>query len=316
MKTYTLLALGPATPATDAAWLESPSIGTIFRHRRAAANGKRFGSRVFGIGVDSLVLALRTLNPSVKGPYLANNPWIGAALRVTGRSDFVVTGIYAEPSSRSWQVLRKLIGSAPVIALSESETKPWNAAGGRAQAILYGNSFGYPERDESRHLHIFVGGTSDRDPQVIEALKAEVLASVEPVRLTVATGELAGEISNGANVISRPGYLNQQEFGALLSTSTVAFLPIREGTRAAGHMVLVGALECGIPVAITSSEGMKEYPVNLAVQELDMSLDLIPQLRGLSNAMLDEGHSIRRVWSDRFSLAAYVKRIGRVLETL
>lgn len=269
-----------------------------------------------GIGLDSLVLAVRTLHPSVKGPYLANNPWIGAALRLTGRNDFVVTGIYAEPASRSWQVLRRLVGDAPVIALSESETRPWNSAGGRAQAVLYGNSFGYPPRNESKDLHIFVGGTSDRDPRVVEALQAEVLSSDAPVRLTLAMGEPAGEIRSGANIIRRPGYLTPHEFGTLLSTATVAFLPIREGTRAAGHMVLVGALESGIPVGITSSQGMKEYPVGPAVEELDVNLPLIPQLRRLSDAMIDQGPAVRRLWSERFSLAAYVKRVEKILESL
>ncbi|MDQ0768071.1 hypothetical protein QF031_000820 [Pseudarthrobacter defluvii] len=101
-------------------------IKAICQYEGAAITGKRWGSRVLGIGFDSMVLALKTLNPSVKGPYFATNPWIGAALRLTGRKDFVVTGIYAEPTSLSWKILRRLIGSAPVISMSESEARPWN----------------------------------------------------------------------------------------------------------------------------------------------------------------------------------------------
>ncbi|MDQ0000836.1 hypothetical protein J2W15_004356 [Pseudarthrobacter sulfonivorans] len=312
MKKYTLLALGPATPETDAAWLKSPRIVRVFRHRRAAINGKRFGSRLFGIGLDSLVLALKTFQPSIKGPYLANNPWIGAALRLTGRSDFVVTGIYAEPSSRSWRVLRMLVGNAHVIALSKSETVPWNSAGGRAQAVLYGNTFGYPPRSESDHFHVFVGGTSDRDPRVMEQLEAEVLTSEEPVRLTLATGERGEEKRHGSNVVCRPGYLKKEEFGELLSTASVVFLPISQGTRAAGHMVLVGALESGIPVMITSSEGMREYATGPFIAVCDSGQPILPQLRTLGHREVS-ADMIHRYWHDNFSLESYVRRVTGVL---
>lgn len=311
---YTYLALGPSTPDTDQAWLDSPRIKRIFRQHKAALNGKRGGSRLLGIGLDSLLLAVRTLRPSIKGPYIANNPWIGAALRVTGRRDFVVTGIYAEPNSSSWRILRKLIGDAPVIALSESETGPWNAAGGQAEAVLYGNTFGYPPKKDSQELHVFVGGTSDRDPRIIEALKAEVLASQEPTRLTLATGEPAGDVRQGDNLVSRPGYLTTREFGQLLSTASVAFLPIREGTRAAGHMVLVGALESGVPVGITASKGMKEYAIGSAVRQFNMELPLLPQLRTLVEETRGQEKAIRQLWSDCFSLPAYVRRVAAALE--
>lgn len=314
MASYTLLALGPASPESDQEWLACPHISDIFQHHRAALNGRRFGSRVLGIGLDSLVLAIRTLRPSVKGPYVANNPWIGAALRLTGRRNFVVTGIYAEPSSPSWKVLRRLIGDAPVIALSESEAGPWNADGGRAQAVLYGNSFGYPAKNAPQHLHIFVGGTSDRDTGIIRALEAEVLNSAEPVHLTLATGEPAGEIRHDGNVVSRPGYLTPKAFGELLSTASVAFLPIRQGTRAAGHMVLVGALESGVAVGVTPSEGMKEYVIGPAVAGCDPNQPIIPQLRRLVDQPASQEESIRQFWADTFSLSSYVSRVGAVLE--
>lgn len=315
MKPYTFLAIGPANPEADQAWLASPYVDRVCRQQMAATNGKRLGSRIFGIGLDSFALALRTLLPSVPGPYLANNPWIGAALRLTGRRNFVVTGVYAEPASRSWKILRRLIGEAAVVTLSESEAGPWNAAGGRASAVLYGNTFDYPERQPSSELHIFVGGTSDRDRQMIEALEAEVLASDEPVRLTLATGESAGETVSNGNVVSRPGRLSPSEFGALLSTATVAFLPLRDGTRAAGHMVLVGALESGLPVGVTPSRGMTEYTKGPAIKVCAPDKPLLPQLRRIAEWADGQDESIRSFWREVFSREAYIDRVGRALDS-
>lgn len=314
LRPYTLLALGPASPESDAEWLKSPRIKAIFQHYAAAPTGKRLGSRILGIGFDSLVLALRTFSSSVRGPYVANNPWIGAALRITGRADFVVTGIYAEPSSRSWKILRRLIGDARVIALSESEIGPWNADGGCARAVLYGNTFGYPLKEDLQHFHIFVGGTSDRDPEIIRALETEVLESTTPVQLTLATGEQGEKVQQGNNVVVRPGYLSQREFGQMLSTASVVFLPIAQGTRAAGHMVLVGALESGIPVSVTPSEGMREYIIGPAVALCDPNQAILPQLRRLAEQPSLKPDFIHAFWSNRFSLESYVARVAASLE--
>lgn len=313
---YTLLAIGPENPVSDRAWLDSSTIGRVIRQKSNAVAGRRFGSRVLGIGLDSLLLAVRTLGPGVSGPYLANNPWIGAALRITGRQDFVVTGIYAEPASRSWKLLRRLIGKAPVITLSKSEVGPWNAEGGNASAVLYGNSFGYPPKQCDDDLHIFVGGTSDRDAELIQRLENEVLASPTPVRLTLAVGGHPDEKTAGGNVVSRPGTLGQSEFGALLSTASVVFLPLVSGTRAAGHMVMVGAVESGIPVSVTSSEGMAEYVIGPSINLCDKGLPLLPQLRSLAQDSAGKESSIRDFWRQVFSLEAYVGRVSGVLESL
>ena len=311
---YTLLAMGPANPRSDSEWLRHPLIKATCQHHRAAITGKRLGSRVLGIGLDSLILALRTLDPTVRGPYLATNPWIGAALRLTGRKHFVVTGIYAEPSSRSWKVMRRLLGDAPVITMSHSEAGPWNADGGRAQAVLYGNSLRYPPKKATQDLHIFVGGSSDRDPQVIRALEEEVLESSTPVQLTVATGGPAGETRRGENVIKRPGYLSQHEFGELLSTASVVFLPLASETRAAGHMVLVGAVESGIAVSVTPNEGLREYVIAPAVALCHPEQALLPQLRQLADASRAKQDEIRAIWANELSLQSYIARVGELLE--
>lgn len=314
MTSYTLLSIGPEDEDGDRAWLDSPFVRATLRQGTTAVSGKRFGSRILGIGLDSLILAFRTLMPGTKGPYLANNPWIGAALRLTGRRAFAVTGIYAEPTSRSWRLLRRLIGDATVVTLSESEAGPWNASGGRARAVLYGNTFNYPKSKPSKNLHIFVGGSSDRDQGRIRLLEEEVLASDEPVRLTLATGEPADEVVVGRNSVSRPGRLTPEAFGELLSTSTVVFLPLLEGTRAAGHMVLVGALESGLPVAVTPSRGIKEYVKGPAIVECDINQPLLPQLRTIADSAEGQRDAIRQFWHETFSLDAYVRRVGAALK--
>ncbi|WP_459790632.1 glycosyltransferase [Arthrobacter sp. AD-310] len=275
--------------------------------------GKRLNNRMLGIGLDSLLLALRTLHPKIRGPYLANNPWIAAALRVTGRKNFAVTGIYAEPDSRSWKVLQKLIGKASVITLSESEADAWNADGGHAQAVLYGNTFGYPPKAASEMFHIFVGGSSDRDQALIDALEGEVLASADAVRLTLAVGGEDGIKQALGNIVYRPGYIDQDRFGALLSSASVVFLPLRSGIRAAGHMVLVGALECGVPVMISPTEGVREYLQGSAVSAVDVRKPLLPQLQALAADARNSETELRRLWEEKFSLEAYTKRVSSVL---
>lgn len=306
---FTLLAIGVATPATDAAWRASSAIKAIVRQPSRALNGKRFGKRMWGIGLDSFLLALRTLSPSTKGPYLANNPWIAVALRLTGRKNFAVTGLYAEPGSRSWSVLKALIQHAPIITLSRSEAKVWNAEGGDARAVLYGNTFGYPASQNSDDLHIFVGGNSDRDPELIARLENEVLASTAPVRLTVAVGGERSIRTEAGNTIHRTGPVSQQEFGELISSASVVFMPMRSGIRAAGHMVMVGALESGVPVMVTPIEGMTEYVFGSSVVLCDPIQPLLPQLVQFVSAA-PSANQTKQFWDGHFSLQRYVERVS------
>lgn len=310
---YTMLAIGPANPDADMAWLKTAAILRVVRQPSKAVGGKRLNNRMLGIGVDSLLLALRTFAPGVRGPYLANNPWIGAALRLTGRKNFVVTGIYAEPRSRSWQVLQRLIGHTKVITLSESEANAWVADGGTAAAVLYGNTFRYPAKTASDEFHIFVGGSSDRDESLISRLESEVLQSDGGVRLTLAVGGQAGITEVNGNLVERTGTLSQKEFGQLLSTASVAFIPIKNGIRAAGHMVMVGALECGIPVLMTPAMGLREYFLAPAVSALNPDENILPQLRLLVDDPRNDSESIRSTWKQVFSLDAYTQRVASLI---
>lgn len=310
---YTLLAIGPSNPEADAAWLGTQAVKRVIRQPSRALAGKRLNSRMMGTGLDSLLLALRTLRPGVRGPYLANNPWIGAALRVTGRRNFVVTGIYAEPQSRSWRILLKLIGHTKVITLSDSEAEAWTADGGDATSVLYGNSFGYPAQKRSEEFHIFVGGSSDRDEELMSRLEREVLEAESGIRLTLAVGGEPGLIEENGNVVYRPGPLSQAEFGELLSTASVAFIPIRNGIRAAGHMVMVGALECGIPVLISPAQGVREYIFGPAINSLASEGAILPQLRRIAENPKNASAQIRTFWQDVYSLDAYTQRVASVL---
>ncbi|MDQ0768072.1 glycosyltransferase involved in cell wall biosynthesis [Pseudarthrobacter defluvii] len=180
--------------------------------------------------------------------------------------------------------------------------------------MLYGNSLGYPAQKPGDGFHIFIGGSSDRDPQAIRALEEEVLSSPTPVQLDIATGGPASEIRRGGNVVRHPGYVSQKEFGELLSTASVVFLPLARGTRAAGHMVLVGAVESGIPVAVTPNEGMKEYVIEPGVVLCDPDRAILPQLRELADATRGRQSEIRALWKAQLSLDSYISRIMEVLE--
>lgn len=313
---YTLLAIGPANPEADSVWLGTQSVSRVIRQPSQALAGKRLNNRMLGIGLDCLLLAMRTFRPGIRGPYLANNPWIGAALRLTGRKKFVVTGIYAEPKSRSWRILQKLIGHTKVVTLSSSEARAWVMDGGDATPVLYGNSFGYPSKKVSKEFHIFVGGSSDRDEALMARLEKEVLEAEPGTRLTLAVGGESGTVEANGNVVHRPGPVSQEEFGELLSSASVAFIPIQNGIRAAGHMVMVGALECGIPVLISPAQGVREYIHGDAIGALNAEKEILPQLRALAEDSRNQPEQVRAFWREEFSLEAYTRRVVGVLDSL
>ncbi len=100
--------------------------------------------------------------------------------------------------------------------------------GGRAVAVLYGNSYGYPSRQppEDSVTRVFIGGASDRDGALIAILEAEVRSTGVAVRLTVVDGGAPDHWSHGATEIRRPGYVSAEIFGQLVSESGVVVLPL------------------------------------------------------------------------------------------
>ncbi|MGZ3304081.1 MAG: glycosyltransferase family 4 protein, partial [Isosphaeraceae bacterium] len=239
-------------------------------------------------------------------------------LRLLGRRDVAVTGIFAIPGSRSHRILLRLLRSLPVVTLSSSEAESWSAWGGRAKAVTYGNTFGYPSRHESDEplLRVFIGGSSDRDQDAIASLEREVRASDLAVRLTVVDGSPPGHWFQGLSEITHTGYVDSVEFGNLIAASDVVVLPLRENNRAAGHMVLIGALEAGVPVLISRTSGVAEYIDGTWVKALDPCLPILTQAQRHAATAGAASASIREYWQSRFSLEAYVGRVGSALREL
>lgn len=271
-----LVGAGPISPEARTVWLAQPGISHIVRHGQAVSSGRRLGSRVLGIGLDGCLAALKALRRHPRGQFIANNPWIAVPLVLLGR-DVWTTGIYAEAGSRSWRVLRRVLGDRPVVATAQVEVEEWNVDGGRSEFVRYGASFGGRLRIErSGPIRVFVGGTSDRDGAVIDRLIHDV-AEARDVELVVATGE-SGPAHVLASGVHYPGWVDQGTFVDLIRDSDVVFLPLRAGTRAAGHMVTVAALECGVPVMTTRSRAMDGYVDGQAVRELDDTEPILPAL--------------------------------------
>jgi hypothetical protein len=314
-KSRTLLTLG-ADSHNDRLWIESGVASAVVRFQRAAPSGYRFGSRLLGLGLDSFCLALKAVR--YPGPVLVTNPWIAIASKIIGRKKVAVIGLYATAGSRSFRLLRLILSDSPVITTVAVEAAAWQSAGGRAASVLYGNEFGYPRHSESDSatFRIFVGGSSDRDVAVLSRLELEIRSSDDPTSLVVVAGGSESSWHRGGSSIEHVGYVPAGQFGKLMSQSDVVFLPLLESGRAAGHMVTVGALESGIPVASTPSQGMAGYVDGKAVHELNLDAPLLPQLRRVGAETALASTEIRNYWFANFSRRAFVNRIAAALVQL
>jgi GT2 family glycosyltransferase/glycosyltransferase involved in cell wall biosynthesis len=311
----TVVVLGDGDGA-DQAWLDSGFVTKVVRFRRPAPSGSRFGSRILGIGLDSLIVTAMSLKTS--GPVLALNPWIAVALKLSGKRDVAVIGMYAERGSASFRLLRRVLSTSPVLTTASVEANEWTAAGGRAIPVLYGGDSNYPLREQGRssRLRIFVGGSSDRDAALLEQLTTEIRSSSSPCSLMVVSPDAPRSYSTATSTITYTGYVSRARFGELLSASDVLFLPIRQGRRAAGHMVMSAALEAGVPVITNLSSGMQGYVDGTFVAWLDASLPLLPQLERHAAALAAEGPAIRAFWQQQFCRAAFIERIRDALHTM
>ncbi|WP_156466019.1 MULTISPECIES: hypothetical protein [unclassified Rathayibacter] len=319
-KRYTMVALGRPVPGYAELWESQPEIAGIVRFEHAQPQGIRWGRRALGLGVDAAVVAVKAVLTGPRRSFLALNPWTGAALRLLGRRDLAVTGLYAREGSRSWRILRRLLGSAPVIATVEVEAAAWTADGGRAAHVLYGTEFPYPskrEHDAGQPPSLFVGGSSDRDRTVVDALIAQVLDSPDPIHLTLAIGRESSPLSNGAGsrVVS-VGPVTQAEFGRLMSEADLVFLPLKIGERAAGHMVTVGALQIGVPVATTPSIGMKGYIDGVFVRVVRGGDTLLADLLVIAREMRTRTSEIRAHWAATHSRTVNARAVLDALAAL
>lgn len=308
-----VLTLGSAEDAE--AWYQIPQVGTVIVNRHAAADGRRFGSRLLGLGLDAAVVAAASHSVRRSSTIIATNPWIALAATAFGRKQIIFTGVYATPGSRHWRLLRRSLGKSLLVAWTAVEADSWRAAGGRARQVLYGNTFPY-ETNEARDktiFRVFVGGSSDRDPALIRRLANEVLESEQPVRLDIAVGGSRRMRQNGRSVVVEHGPLPQQEFGKLMASSHVTYLPLLDNDRAAGHMLTVGSLQVGTPVVTTPNRAMSEYVDGEFVRLFNpYAGDTLAALR----RAIDEVESpaaVSKYWAATFSRRALMMRMSDLL---
>jgi hypothetical protein len=312
------VSLGRGVPENDELWRSSRFIREVVRYQGAAPSGRRAGSRALGLGLDSALVALKVVAGRHRGPFLAVNPWVAVALRLVGKSDVRVTGVYAQKGSRSFQALRRLLGNSHVVTTVKVEAETWNSAGGNALEVLYGNTFRYPKYapSASNTLRIFVGGSSDRDRRAIARLEAEVRSSPFPVSLLIASDEAPSAWTSGPVSIERSGRVSAAKFGEMVADSDVVYLPLINSGRAAGHMVTVGALESGVSVVTSSSGGMDGYVDEEFVTALEEEEAVLPQLQRAAEVTRLRHDEITEVWRTKFSLSAYIERVGEALTEL
>jgi glycosyltransferase involved in cell wall biosynthesis len=318
-RAYVMVSLGRKRTASDLDWIDSGLVRRVVRFERAVPSGLRLGSRALGLGLDSVIVALKVAVLAPRGPYLAANPWVAVALRLVGKRRVAVTGIYAETGSRSFRLLRRFLGDAPVVTLVRHEAESWTAAGGRATPVIYGNTFDYPYptpvRTDSR-ASIFIGGSSDRDPAAIIRLETELREADAPIDLVIVSKEEPSTWSGREATITRTGYVPADEFGRLIARSDVVYLPLSHGHRAAGHMVAVGALEVGVPVMCSDSPAMTGYVDGTYIRTVSSVDEVLPQLLEVALWGRHRRQATRATWEARYSHRAYVERVATALRDM
>jgi glycosyltransferase involved in cell wall biosynthesis len=166
-------------------------------------------------------------------------------------------------------------------------------------------------------VRIFVGGTSDRNPQVLSRLIREAMkgSSQFKLELTIADGTGPRELFGRNSRIGWMPPVPATHFWATLAESHVCFLPLRERQRSAGQMVISASLEAGIPVVASRIAGLKEY-FGTGITAIEDDAAILPTL--LRAALADEsGRSdLREIWEARFSAETYISSVLSALGTL
>lgn len=280
----------------------------------ATPSGLRWDSRVLGIGVDALRVALKVRLQSGHEPTLALNPWIAVACRATGIRSLAATGIYAAPASRSWRMLWRALRDVPIVATSRVEADAWAASGGVVRAVRWGGRTAVGLSRETEVVpQVFIGGTSDRDIAQLNRLLEEVRASSSKLRIVIADGSgPKKEVIGNSEVVWLP-YISRAEFLQNLQSSNVSFIPLRDSGRAAGHMVLSASLEAGLPTFVTRSAGMEEYLEVPGPTPWCWTEPLVPRL--IESAAADEParFALRKCWFEHFSNVAYIRDVSAAL---
>lgn len=316
---WTVLDLGARPHKGAERWGNDPRVRRVIRVEKPAPSGKRFGSRALGLGLDAFRVAARARLSLAHGPLIAMNPWTTVAARILGYRDVSTVGLYAVEDGRSWRLLRCVLGSRPVVTLSEHEASRWRTAGGRALSVRYGATFADPPASQSSAFHaqneeatttIFVGGTSDRDEEAISRLIDEVEAS-DDLRLVIAAG---GTLQFDTGRVRRLPSIDAAVFSSFLAGSDVVFLPLTDNGRAAGHMVLVEALQRGKPVIASWVAGMDEYFDGDFVQRA--GTNLVSQLRAVGQTSRARADEVHAYWEREYSKEAFGRRVLGVLERM
>jgi hypothetical protein len=316
-----VLDLGPVPVDGRERWDGDPRIVAVTRVQRPAPSGRRMGSRVLGLGVDALRVAARGRFVSPGTPIIAMNPWTTFAARLLGLSRVATVGLYAVEGGRSWRMLRTVIGSRPVVTLSDHEASRWRSAGGRAVAVRYGSTFPEIPRsaleredsaDRTRTTHVFAGGSSDRDAAAIEALAEQVGRDDSgSLRLVVAVGDRS---ASDTGRVRRVTEVSPSAFSRLVAESDVVYLPLTDNGRAVGHMVLVEALQRGKPVVATWVTGMDEYFDGRYVRRAES--DLLQQLVEVAASFRGREADVQDFWRANYSSEAFGKRVLDGLDSL
>lgn len=313
---WNVLDLGPAPVEGPERWNGDDRVERVFRIENPAPSGRRMGSRLLGLGFDGLRVAVMARSRGTVGPFISMNPWTTVAARVLGFSKVATVGLYAVEGSRSWRILRAVIGHRPVVTLSQYEAERWRAAGGRARAVRYGATFSTisPGREtvagDQRPLRVFIGGSSDRDGSAIEELVRQVRRRSD-IRLVIAIG---GRDEGDDGAVRRVGALDPIEFSRLITESDIVYLPLADNGRAAGHMVLVEALQRGKPVVANWVAGMDEYFDGNHVVQADG--DLLEQLVRVSRGFRGRSEVLEDYWRIHHSSEAFGKRILDALDEM
>jgi hypothetical protein len=316
-----VLDLGPAPTGGRERWDGDPRVVAITRFERPAPSGRRLGSRALGLGLDALRVAARGRFVARGTPIIAMNPWTTFAARLLGLSRVATVGLYAVEGGRSWRMLRIVIGSRPVVTLSDHEASRWRRAGGRAVAVRYGSTFPeIPQNYLGRHdpadstinTQVFAGGSSDRDAAAVDALADEIgRDAAGRLCLVVAMGD---KTASDTGRVRRVTEVSPSDFSRLVGESDVVYLPLTDNGRAVGHMVLVEALQRGKPVVATWVTGMDEYFDGRYVRRAEG--DLLQQLLDVAVSFRGREAEVQDFWRANYSSEAFGKRVLDGLDSL
>ncbi|WP_139175823.1 glycosyltransferase [Nocardioides lianchengensis] len=160
-----------------------------------------------------------------------------------------------------------------------------------------------------------MGGTSDRDLNSLSRLIELAVARQLDLTFVLALGRHTSSLDRQEwrSVVEGHPVLDQDGFGRVLASCDVAYLPLKESPRSAGHMVAVGAVEAGVPVVTTDVSAIREYLDGTYMRAAKGDESLLDQLREVAIWGRNHAARIREHWRDEYSREAYVARVSAAL---